>query len=272
MGSIPGRKCEFRFANRSFQGILQMNIFSRFSGFVRNLTKRSACWLLLASSIFGSAAMATEPVIKGRTIVRISEVGESDVNVSLTTQLTYYSALKQLGGNFNLLARQIGMDDRNWNKQSPLDGSFIDSNNEIELKFRTPGAARNVKGNQWVLPLGRAETCQLVSATASHVTLMTAESTEIGLGTMVMDIELPAGATNAKFDSEKQEIFYNFEPEVTNGMAAESYAQSIAASQTDDECVAFMSATFHFLKSNHIAYQSPPGMLTQGSHGQPTIR
>lgn len=419
-----------------------MNMFSQFSGLVRNLTKNSACWLLLASSLFSSAAIATDPVIKGRTTVRISDVGDSNVSVSLKTPTTYYSALKELGSNFNLLARQIGMDDRNWNKQSPLDGSFIDSNNEIELKFNTPGAARNVKGNQWVLPLGRGETCQLVSAAASHVTLMTAESTEIGLGTMVMDIELPAGATNARFDSEKQEISYDFEPQVTNGtrpelefevdhkstlmsslaknysnpnftymwaarsvakntgdqilnnyrvrfrvaemgswgswqraakvypgqtvvdpffpifdlekvmslngsrpamieveyeyqdangkkvqesdsfpvqvlsrnevvfsslrpeeitgfadqfdfapalmtsmttpadpvvqqlagringMAAESYGQSIAASQTDDECVAFMSATFHFLKSNHIAYQSPPGMLTQGNNGQ----
>ena len=53
-----------------------------------------------------------------------------------------------------------------------------------------------------------------------------------------------------------------------NGMAAESYGQSIAASQSDDQCVAFMSALFHFMKSNHMAYQSPPGMLTQGNHGQ----
>ncbi len=369
-------------------------------------------------------------------------MGASDVNVSLTTPTTYYSALKQLGGNFNLLARQIGMDDRNWNKQSPLDGSFVDSNNEIQLKFKTPGAARNVKGSQWVLPLGRSETCQLVSTTSSQVTLMTAEASEIGLGTMVMEIELPSGATNAAFNSQKQEITYDFELQVTNGtkpelqfevdhksalmgalaknysnpdftymwaaravarntgdqvlsnyrvrfrvadmgswgswqrsakvypgqtvvdpffpifdlekvmslngsrpavieveheyqdaegrkvqesdsfpvqmlsrnevvfsslkseeitgfadqfdfapalmtsmttpadpvvqqlagringMAAESYGRSIAASQTDDECVAFMAATFHFLKSNQIAYQSPPGMLTQGRHGQ----
>lgn len=419
-----------------------MTSFSQFSRFVSNLTKKSACLLLLAGTFLSSAAQATDPVIKGRTTVKISEVGESDVNVSLKTQTTYYSALKQLGSNFNLLARQIGMDDRNWTRQSPLDGSFIDSNNEVELKFNTPGAARNVKGNTWVVAVGRGETCQLVSATASRVTLMTAELTAIGLGTMVMEIELPSGATNAAFDSQKQEITYEFEPQVTNGtkpelqievdhkstlmsslaknysnpdftymwaaravakntgdqvlsnyrirfrvaemgswgswqrvaklypgqtvvdpffpifdlekmmalngsrpavieveyeyeeadgtkveesdsfpvqilsrnevifssmkpeqitgfadqfdyapalftsmttpadpvvqqlagringMAAESYGQSIAASSSDDECVAFMGALHHFLQTNHVAYQSPLGMLTQGNQGQ----
>ncbi|MBL8819171.1 MAG: hypothetical protein JNL58_24285, partial [Planctomyces sp.] len=53
-----------------------------------------------------------------------------------------------------------------------------------------------------------------------------------------------------------------------NGMAANTYGQSIAAIQSDDECLAFMSALHHFLKSNRVAYQSPPGTLTQGNHGQ----
>ena len=53
-----------------------------------------------------------------------------------------------------------------------------------------------------------------------------------------------------------------------NGMAAESYGQSIAASYSDDECVAFLEAMHHFMQTNHVAYQSPPGMLTQGNQGQ----
>ena len=411
---------------------------------IRSIARNVSCFvLMMASGFFSSVGVsASEPVITGRTTVKISDVGVSDVNISLKTQINYYTALKQMGGNFNLLARQIGMDDRNWTNLNELSGKFIDNNNEVKMTFQTPGAARNVKANQWVVRMFSAKGCQLVSAAGSHVTLMSAESTDIGLGTMVIDIELPAGATNATYDSQRSEITYEFTPEVTNGtkpelqfevdhkttlmssiaknysnptfnymwaaratavntgdqvlsnyrvrfrvaemgswgswqrvsklypgqtvvdpffpifdlekmmalngsrpavieveyeylqpdgvkveetdsfpvqilsrnevifsslkpeeitgfvdqfdyapalftsmttpadpvvqqlagringMAAESYGQSIAASSSDDECVAFMSAMHHFLQTNHVAYQSPPGMLTQGNQGQ----
>ena len=411
---------------------------------IRSIARNVTCVvLMMASGFFSSAVVSgSEPVITGRTTVRISDVGVSDVNISLKTQLNYYTALKQLGGNFNLLARQIGMDDRNWTNLNDLSGKFIDNNNEVKMTFQTPGAARNVKGNQWVVRMFSDKGCQLVSAAGSHVTLMSAESTDIGLGTMVIDIELPAGATNANYNSQKSEITYEFTPQVTdgtkpelqfdvdhkttlmssiaknysnptfnylwaaratavntgdqvlsnyrvrfrvaemgswgswqrvaklypgqtvvdpffpifdlekmmalngsrpavieveyeylqadgtkveesdsfpvqilsrnevifsslkpeqitgfvdqfdyapalftsmttpadpvvqqlagrvNGMAAESYGQSIAASSSDDECVAFMGALHYFLQMNHVAYQSPPGMLTQGNQGQ----
>ncbi len=411
---------------------------------IRSIARNVSCFvLMMASGFFSSADVsASEPVITGRTTVKISDIGVSDVSISLKTQLNYYTALKQMGGNFNLLARQIGMDDRNWTSLNELSGKFIDNNNEVNMTFQTPGAARNVKGNQWIIRMYSDRGCQLVSAAGSHVTLMSAESTDIGLGTMVIDIELPAGATNANYDSQKSEITYEFTPQVTNGtkpelqfevdhkstlmssiaknysnpnfnymwaaratamntgdqvlsnyrvrfrvaemgswgswqrvsklypgqtvvdpffpifdlekmmalngsrpavieveyeylqpdgvkveetdsfpvqilsrnevifsslkpeqitgfvdqfdyapalftsmttpadpvvqqlagringMAAESYGQSIAASSSDDECVAFMSAMHHFLQTNHVAYQSPPGMLTQGNQGQ----
>ena len=411
---------------------------------IRSIARNVSCFvLMMASGFFSSVGVsASEPVITGRTTVKISDVGVSDVNISLKTQINYYTALKQMGGNFNLLARQIGMDDRNWTNLNELSGKFIDNNNEVKMTFQTPGAARNVKANQWVVRMFSAKGCQLVSAAGSHVTLMSAESTDIGLGTMVIDIELPAGATNATYDSQRSEITYEFTPEVTNGtkpelqfevdhkttlmssiaknysnptfnymwaaratavntgdqvlsnyrvrfrvaemgswgswqrvsklypgqtvvdpffpifdlekmmalngsrpavieveyeylqpdgvkveetdsfpvqilsrnevifsslkpeeitgfvdqfdyapalftsmttpadpvvqqlagringMAAESYGQSIAASASDDECVAFLSAMHHFLQTNHVAYQSPPGMLTQGNQGQ----
>jgi|GEM_PF-3232928 len=184
--------------------------------------KLICCALLIFSGFFHSAAaMATEPVMTGRTTIKLSEIGASDVKVALTTQVTYYTALKQLGSNFNLLARKIGMDGRNWNKLNDLNGSFIDNNNEVDITFNTPGAARVVKGNRWVYSLQGEENCQLVSATDSHVTLMTVEATEIGLGTMVIDVELPAGATKAGFDSHKNEISYEFAPQIENGTSPE---------------------------------------------------
>lgn len=80
----------------------------------RMTCKLICCALLIFSGFFHSAsAMATEPVMTGRTTIRISELGASDVKVALTTQITYDTALRQPGSNFNLLARQIGMDGRN---------------------------------------------------------------------------------------------------------------------------------------------------------------
>ncbi len=347
-----------------------------------------------------------------------------------------------------MLARQIGMGDRNWNSQDNLTGNFIDSHNEVDILYSTPGAARNVKGNRWVIQVHGDKSFQLVSATDSHVLLMMVDHSELGIGTMVVDVELPVGATKAAFESHKREVSYDFTPQIQNGthpnldfevdhksilmsslaknysnskfsylwaaravaknsgdqilenyrvrfrvaemgswgawqrsahlypgqsvidpffpifdpffpifdlekvmalngsrpamieveyeyevggqkvhesdsfptqllsrnevvfsslnpteitgfadqfdyaptlltamttpadpviqqlagringMAAESYGQSIAASSADDHCVAYMSAVWQFLKSNRIAYQTPPGMLTQGNAGQ----
>lgn len=391
---------------------------------------------------FARPSLATDPAITGRATVRISDVGVAETQISLRTQINEYNLLKQLGSNFNLLARQIGMDDRNWNRLDNLTGRFIDAENSVDMSFSTPGAARNTKGDTWVYALHGNEKYQLVSATDSHVTLMQAEATEIGLGTMILDVELPAGAKNAAYNRDRNEITFEFEPSVTNGanaeldfvvhhksqlmsclaknysnpnfnfmwaakaevkntgdqvlnnyrvrfrvaemgswspwcrtarvypgqtvvdpffpifdldrimamngsrpavieveyeyeqadgkkveetdsfpvqmlsrnevifsslesseitgfhdqfdyapalmtamttpadpvvqqlagqingMAAETFGQTIAAIESDDECLAFMSAMQHFVKSNRIAYQSPPGTLTLGNHGQ----
>jgi hypothetical protein len=408
---------------------------------IPRLTFRMICTVLLICGFCSARAKATDPVIAGRTTVKVSDIGDSEIQVALQTKVTYYTALKQLGGNFHLLARQIGLCDRSWNPQNNLTGVFLDNKNEVDISFSTPGAARNVKGNRWVIPLQGDQACQLVSATDSHVLLMTVEDTDIGIGTMVVDVELPAGATNAEFDSHKREVSYDFAPQVQNGthpnldfdvdhksilmsslaknysnpkfnflwaaravaknsgdqilenyrvrfriaemgswgawqrsarlypgqtvvdpffpvfdlekvmglngsrpavieveyeydvdgrkvhetdsyptqllsrnevifsslkpteitgfadqfdyapalltsmttpadpvvqqlagringMAAESFGQMIAATSADEHCVAYMSAVWQFLKSNRVAYQSPPGMLTQGNAGQ----
>lgn len=417
---------------------------ARFCRMARRFAQNALCFLALVAGglCYSGQALGTEPVISGRTTVKVSDIGVSDVQISLKTQVKHYTALKQMGGNFTLLARQIGMDDRNWASLDDLTGEFNDTVNEVKMKFCTPGYARNVKANHWVIRMNSGTGCQLVSSSGSHVTLMCAETTDIGLGTMVIDVELPAGSTNATFDSQKCEITYDFTPSVTsgthaelefevdhkttlmsslaknysnpnfnylwaaratakntgdqilnnyrvrfrvaemgswsswqraaklypgqtvvdpffpifdlekvmslngsrpavieveyeyeevdgtkvqesdsypvqilsrnevifsslkpeqitgfvdqfdfapalmtsmttpadpvvqqlagriNGMAAESYGQSIAASQSDDQCIAFMSAMHHFMTSNRVAYQSPPGLLTQGNHGQ----
>ncbi len=176
---------------------------------------------LLAASFLCSDARASDPVLSGRTMVKVSEIGVADVQMTLKTQTNYYTALKQLGGNFNNLARQVGMDGRDWKKQQNLKGNFIDAKNEVEMTYFTPGAARNVKGDHWIMPIKDESSYQLVSATDSHLTLLVVENTAIGLGTMIIDVELPAGSKNAAYNSAKGEISYDYKPSVESGSNAE---------------------------------------------------
>ncbi|MFO0942475.1 MAG: hypothetical protein U0930_17190 [Pirellulales bacterium] len=53
-----------------------------------------------------------------------------------------------------------------------------------------------------------------------------------------------------------------------NGMAAETFGKTIGAIYSDKDCVAYMSAVWHFLQSNHIAYQAPAGNNAGGHLGQ----
>lgn len=189
---------------------------------LRNLFRIScklmACAVLLCTGFFRLAsASSIEPVMTGRTTIVLSASGASEVKIALQTQPNHYTALKQFGSNFNLLARQLGMDHRNWTKQSNVTGAFVDASNELDITYTTPGAVRNVKGNRWVYSVQSEPNCQLVSASGTKVTLMSVESTDIGLGTMVVDVELPAGATNASFDKARNEVTFEFTPSVESG-------------------------------------------------------
>src|SRR6478736_6527425 len=132
--------------------MIRLNNFVRLA---RSATRKGLCVVLMlsCSAVRPLTTFASEPVMTGRTTVRISDVGVGNVKISLRTQQNYYTALKQMGSNFNLLARKIGMDDRNWYDRTQLNGKFIDTNNEVELAYETPGAARNVKGDHWTVSM-----------------------------------------------------------------------------------------------------------------------
>lgn len=89
---------------------------ARFCRMARRFAQNPLCFLALVAGglCYSGQALGTEPVISGRTTVKVSDIGVSDVQISLKTKVKHYTALKQMGGNFALLARQISMDYRNW--------------------------------------------------------------------------------------------------------------------------------------------------------------
>lgn len=179
------------------------------------------CIVLFAAGFFQTPlALSDNPVMAGRVKIRLSEVGTSEVEISIRTQMTVYSALKQVGQNVQMLARQLGVDNRHWVEQTPVSGKFLDSENEVDIAYARPGAARNSKGSRWSYVVDVQPDCQLVTARDSQVSLMAVETTDVGLATMIIDIELPEGATNAGFDRTRNEVTYDLSREVENGSRA----------------------------------------------------
>lgn len=188
----------------------------------RKIVRQAIQSLALVGVLTIAPAMlsAADPVLTGRSTVRLSDRGQSEVKIAIKTQPNHFSALKQVGSNLNVLARELGMDRRDWSKKQSLAGQFIDTQNEVDLSYTTEGAVRNPKGNRWTYIIENQPDCQLVNIKENMVTLMAADTSSMGLVTMILEVELPKAATAIAFDQDRNEISYEFSPQVENGSHA----------------------------------------------------
>ncbi len=62
--------------------MIRLNHFTR-------LTFRMICCVLLICSLCCQKAIATDPVMTGRTTMKVSEIGDSEVKVALQTHVNY---------------------------------------------------------------------------------------------------------------------------------------------------------------------------------------
>jgi hypothetical protein len=164
-------------------------------------------------------AHAEEPSMSGRCSVCVQEVGDLDVKMTMKVQTADYNVLRQSGVTLPGLAKLMGIDDSGSDRIADFSGNFLDGSNQFELSYRKPGGARMTKPNHWMLNVQPG--CQLVSANDNRITLMSATTVEGGVSTLIIDMELPAGAKNAGFNPAKREVTYTYTPKIESGQRPE---------------------------------------------------
>ncbi|HXY34845.1 MAG TPA: hypothetical protein VEI07_11500 [Planctomycetaceae bacterium] len=179
------------------------------------LLKLSAALAVLAfaTAALSSRASAEEATVKARRTLKLDSAGNADTRLEMTLPTNLYTRIKAATPNMAVLLRRLGAG-RNWAVMEKIDGSFNDMESKIDIHYTQRGVARIEHGNQWAIPFPPGATAQLVDIHDTIAIYQDAGNSSLGLGTMIIRLECPAGSTNLKNDLKSRAFVYEYEPKV----------------------------------------------------------
>jgi len=179
----------------------------------RRLLKLSAALAVIAcaTAIVTAQAVAEEVALKIKRTVKLDAVGNAEIRLQVTAPTNLYTAIKSKTPNVAVLLRKLGAG-REWALLENVDGSFNDMQSTIDIHFTQRGLARIERGSQWSIPFQPGSTPELVDLHDSTAIYQEAASSPLGLCTMIIRVECPAGSTNLKHNAEARSFSYHYEP------------------------------------------------------------
>jgi hypothetical protein len=178
----------------------------------RALLKIATAFVLLACTIT-TRAHAGEVTLKVKRTFKLDSVGNADVRMQVSAPTNVYTLIKTRTPNIAVLMRKLGAG-RAWSVLEHVDGSYNDMQNTIDIHYTQRGVARVEHGNKWSLPCGPDEPLELVDVHDTTAIFEEAANTQLGLATMIVRVECPAGSKNLKNDTAARCFSYEFEPSV----------------------------------------------------------
>jgi hypothetical protein len=178
----------------------------------RALLKIAAAFVLLACTAV-TGAHAGEVTFKVKRTVKLDAVGNADVRMQVAAPTNVYTTLKTRNPNIAVLMRKLGAG-RAWNIVENVDGSFNDMQSTIDIHYTERGVARIERDNKWTIPFGSDAPPELVDLHDTIAIWEEASNTELGLATMILRVECPAGSTNLKNDTSARCFSYDFQPQL----------------------------------------------------------
>jgi hypothetical protein len=167
--------------------------------------------LVCASTAVSRLVYGDEPTIRTKWTFKLDSVGNADVQMQVTAPTNVYTSIKAGTPNMAVLLRKLGAG-RNWAVIEKIEGSFNDMESTINIRYAQRGVARIEHGDQWLIPYAAGATTQLVDIHDTTAIYQDAGTTSLGLGTMIIRIECPAGSTNLKNDLKLKAFAYEYEP------------------------------------------------------------
>jgi hypothetical protein len=178
----------------------------------RTLLKLSATFVLLVCTTT-TRAHAGEVAFKVKRTFKLDSVGNAEVRMQVSAPTNVYTGIKLKNPNIAVLMRKIGAG-RAWNIVENVDGSFNDMQSTIDIHYTQRGVARIEHGNKWSISSGPDEPLELVDVHDTTAIFEEAANTQLGLATLIVRVECPAGSKNLKNDSNARCFSYEFEPSV----------------------------------------------------------
>jgi hypothetical protein len=170
--------------------------------------------LVCACAIVTSPARAyDEAALKIKRTIKLDQVGNAEIRMQVTTPANLYTTLKSKTPNIAVLLRKLGAG-RHWALLENIDGSFNDMQSSIDIHYTQRGLARIERGNQWSIAFEPGPAPELVDIHATTAIYEEVSNSQIGLATMIVRVECPAGSTNLKHNAEARCFSYEYEPQV----------------------------------------------------------
>jgi hypothetical protein len=158
-------------------------------------------------------AQADETTFKIKRTVKLDAVGNADIRLQMTAPTNLYTTIKTKTPNISVLLRKLGAG-RHWVVTEKIDGSFNDMQSTIDIHYTQRGLARIERGNQWSIPFEPGATADLVDIHDTTAIYQEATTSQLGLATMIIRVECPAGSKNLKHDGDTRVFSYEYEPKV----------------------------------------------------------
>ena len=170
--------------------------------------------LVFLTTTLTSGVRAEEPsTLKIKRTIKLDAVGNADIRLTLTAPTNVYTTLKTKTPNVAVLLRKLGAG-RHWALLENIDGSFIDMQSCVDIHYTQRGLARIEHGHQWSIAFEPGAAPDLVDIHGTTAIYEETASNQVGLASMIIRVECPAGSTNLKNNPGARSFSYEFEPKV----------------------------------------------------------
>ncbi len=152
-------------------------------------------------------------ILQLERVISIDKVGDGQVSLVATapTEEMYQegkeSFAKEMDGKMTVLLRRLGAG-HHWAEMDDVDGQLNDDRRELTLTYNHRGIARALKGDRWRILFESDADVDVVSSSDRELVFTTLETSELGLSRLVIKIQLPEGATEARYKQNPPSIDY----------------------------------------------------------------
>lgn len=147
---------------------------------------------------------------------KLDKVGDSHATLEVKMPASLYTLVKSNNPNTAVLLRRLGVG-KSYACLEEAQGRFDDNTSTVVIEYLHRGVARQVSEGRWEAPVGDAAQAELIAQYDRTAIFNVAANTDFGMATMVMHVEIPAGASELKLRTSPARLAYTLAGSASGG-------------------------------------------------------
>ncbi|MCA9245460.1 MAG: hypothetical protein KDA42_00065 [Planctomycetales bacterium] len=171
--------------------------------------------VMIVATTASTALAQSGPVVKMTRTITLNEVGDANITLDIRLTTNLYTELKTSSPNMAVLLRQLGAG-KHWAQLENIDGRFDDGDSTVRIEYLQRGLARIEHEGEWKVAIDD-QSLDLITIDDRQAILSSTANTALGLGTLIIKLQLPEGAHEAAIDSRMTELTYDLDAQTNEG-------------------------------------------------------